>query len=89
MVRSMTKPIIFPRIDDSHFDRILSSLTVSHCFDDGYVGKQLGFGRKLCGALVKKKKKKKKKKSRKVWVGVLAAGLNNVESGVKHHTINQ
>ena len=31
--------IFFPRIDDSHCDRIHSSLTAVHCFDDGYVGK--------------------------------------------------
>ena len=29
----------FPRIDDSHCDRIHSSLTVVCCFDDDYVGK--------------------------------------------------
>ena len=30
----------FPRIDDSHCDRIHSSLTAVRCFDSGYVGKQ-------------------------------------------------
>ena len=30
---------IFPGIDDIHFARIHSFLTASHCFDDGYVGK--------------------------------------------------
>ena len=29
-----------PRIDDSHCDRIHSSLTVVRCFDNSYVGKQ-------------------------------------------------
>ena len=29
-----------PRIDDSHCDRIHSSLTAVHCFDNGFVGKQ-------------------------------------------------
>ena len=33
-------PIFFPRIDDSHCDRIHSSLTSVHCFDNGYVGNQ-------------------------------------------------
>ena len=33
--------IFFPRIDDSHCDRIRSSLIAVHCFDNGYgVGKQ-------------------------------------------------
>ena len=31
--------LFFQRIDDSHFDRILSSLTAVRCFDNGYVGK--------------------------------------------------
>ena len=30
----------FPRIDDSHCDRIHSSLTAVRCFDNGYVGQQ-------------------------------------------------
>ena len=33
-------PILFPRIDDSHCDRIHCSLTTVCCFDNGYVGKQ-------------------------------------------------
>ena len=33
-------PIFFPRIDDSHCNRIHSSLTTVHCFNNGYVGKQ-------------------------------------------------
>ena len=28
-------PIFFPRIDDSHCNRIHSSLTAAHCFDNG------------------------------------------------------
>ena len=40
MVRSPARPKIFPSIDDSHCDRIHSSLTAFRCFDDGYVGKQ-------------------------------------------------
>ena len=31
--------VLFPRIDNSHCDRIHSSFTVVHCFDDFYVGK--------------------------------------------------
>ena len=34
------RPIFIPRIDDSHFDRIYSSLTAVRSFDNGYVGKQ-------------------------------------------------
>ena len=40
LVRSPALPIFFPRIDDSHCDRIHSSLTAVRCFDNGYVGKQ-------------------------------------------------
>ena len=40
LVRSPARPIFFPRIDDSHCDRIHSSLTAVRCFDNGYVGKQ-------------------------------------------------
>ena len=32
------QPIFFPRIDDSHCNRIHSSLTVVCCFHNGYVG---------------------------------------------------
>ena len=34
------QPIFSLRTDESHFDRIHSSLTVVQCFDNGYVGKQ-------------------------------------------------
>ena len=40
MVRSPPRPIFFPRIDDSHCDRIHSSLVAVRCFDNSYVGKQ-------------------------------------------------
>ena len=40
LVRSSARPIFFLRIDDSHCDRIYSSLTAFSCFDNGYVGKQ-------------------------------------------------
>ena len=36
----LTWPIFFPRIDDSHCDRIHFSLITVLCFDDDYVGKQ-------------------------------------------------
>ena len=37
---SLTWSVFFPRIDDSHCDRIHSSLTAVCCFDNGYVGQQ-------------------------------------------------
>ena len=40
LVRSLARPIFFPRIDDSHCDRNHSSLTAVWCFDNAYVGKQ-------------------------------------------------
>ena len=40
LVRSSARPIFFPRIDDSHCDRIHSSLTAVRCFDNDYVGMQ-------------------------------------------------
>ena len=36
----MARPIFLPRIDDSHCNRIHSSLATVHCFDNGYVGMQ-------------------------------------------------
>ena len=40
LVRSPARPIFFPRINDSHCDRIHFSLITVRCFDNGYVGKQ-------------------------------------------------
>ena len=40
LVRSPAMPIFSPRIDDSHCNRMHSSLTALHCFDNGYVEKQ-------------------------------------------------
>ena len=59
----------FPWFDDSHCDRIHSSLTAVHCFDNGYVGKAAsGLESTLCGLLVKKN-------SRKARVGALTATI--------------
>ena len=41
-------PIFFLRTDDSHCDRIHSSLTTVHCFDNGYVGKQRVAWKEYC-----------------------------------------
>ena len=38
-VRFPALSVFFPRTDDSHCDRIRSSLTAVHCFDNGHVGK--------------------------------------------------
>ena len=39
------------RIDDSHCNRIHSSLTAVHCFDDSYLGKQPVARREYCAEL--------------------------------------
>ena len=62
---------LLPRIDDSHCDRIHTSLTAVRCFDNGKAASVLE--RILCAVLVKKKKKKKK--PRKAWIGALAAAI--------------
>ena len=41
-------PIFFSRIDDSHCNRIHSSLTTVSCFDIGYVGKQQVAWKEYC-----------------------------------------
>ena len=48
LVRSQARPICFQRIDDSHCNRIHSSLTAVHCFDNGYVGKQQVVWKEYC-----------------------------------------
>ena len=53
------RPIFFLRIDDSHCDRIHSSLTVVNCFDNGLIGKAAsGLEITLCGVLVKRTSEK-------------------------------
>ena len=48
LVRSPARPIFFPRIDDSHCDKIHSSLTAVRCFDNGYMGKQSVVWKEYC-----------------------------------------
>ena len=48
LVRFPALPMFFPRIDDSHCDRIHASLTALRCFDNGYVGKQPVAWKKYC-----------------------------------------
>ena len=40
LVQFPARPMFFPRNDDSHCNRIHSSLTTFRCFDNGYVGNQ-------------------------------------------------
>ena len=42
------RPILFPRIDDSHGDRIHYCLIAAHCFDNVYVGKQSVAWKEYC-----------------------------------------
>ena len=39
LVRYPARPIFIPKIDDSHCNRIHSSVTAVHCFKNSYVGK--------------------------------------------------
>ena len=73
--------IFFPRIDDSHCDRIHFSLAAAHCFDDVYVGKRSVAWKEYCA---------------EYWLKELQETMdrcidhhNNVESGLKHRSINQ
>ena len=54
MVRSLARPLFFPRVDVSHCDRIHSSLTAVYCFDDGYVGKQPFVWEEYCAEYLSK-----------------------------------
>ena len=63
----------FPRIDDCHFDRIHSSLTAVHCFDNGYVGKQPVAWKEYC---------------MEYWLKELQESMDRC-TGVKHRAINQ
>ena len=47
--KGVHRPIFFPRIDDSHCDRIHSCLTDVRCFDNGYVVKQPVAWKEYCG----------------------------------------
>ena len=77
----MTRPIIFPSIDDSHFDRIHSSLTTVRCFDNGYVGKQPVAWEEYCAEYWLKEQQESKDR---------CTGHHDltVENGIKHLTIN-
>ena len=55
LVRSPVWAIFLLRIDDSHCDRIHSSLTAVRCFDNGYLGKKAsGLERILYGVPIKR-----------------------------------
>ena len=80
-----SEPVLFPRIGDSHCDRIHSSLTAVHCFDDGYVGKQPVSWEEYCADYWLKETQESMDRCtchRDIYE-------KTVEKGVKHHTINQ
>ena len=55
LVRSSAGPMLFPRVDDSHCDRIHTSLTAVCCLENGYVWKAAsGLERIMCVVLVKR-----------------------------------
>ena len=51
LVRTPARPIFFPRIDDTHCDRIHSSLNAVRCFHSGYVEKQPVAWKEYCAKL--------------------------------------
>ena len=82
LVRSPARPISFPRIDDSHCNRIHSSLTAVPCFDNSNVGKQAMAWKEYCADY---------------WSKELQQSMNRctdrrdiieirLKKGVKHHT---
>ena len=73
------------RIDDKHWDRIHSSLTTIHCFDNGCVGKQPVVWKEYCAEYWLKELQE----SMDRCTGHCDVTENNVENGIKHHTINQ
>ena len=85
--RSPARPIFFPMIDDSHCDRIHSSLTGVHCFDSGYVGKQPVAWTEYCAEYWLKELQESMD-----WCtgrhDITEVLLSFVENGIKHHTIN-
>ena len=81
LVQFLTRPTFFPRIDNNHCDRIHSSLTAVHCFDDGYVGKQPVVWNEYCAECWLKELQKSMDRS--------TCRHNTVENGVKHNTINR
>ena len=65
LICSPAWPIFFPRIDDSHCDRIHSYLTAVHCFENGYKGKRPVAWKEYCVEYLLKE-------LGKAWIGVLA-----------------
>ena len=45
---AQARSLFFPKIDDKYCNRIHSSLTAVHCFEDVYVGKQLVAWKEFC-----------------------------------------
>ena len=66
--KPQARPIFFPRIDDSHCDKINSSLAAVHCFENSHVGKQLVAWKEYCDEYWSKI-------YRKAWIGALVAEI--------------
>ena len=65
LVRSPAQPIFFPKIGDSHCDRIHSLLAAVRYFDNAYVGKQPVAGKNIVRST-------DYTNFRKAWIGALA-----------------
>ena len=85
LVRSPAQPIVLLRIDDSHCDRIHSSLTAVHRFDNDYLRKQSVAWKEYCAEYWLKKLQESMDRStdRCDISGIL------LKMVFKHHTINQ
>ena len=85
---SPAQPIFFPRIDDSHCDRIHSSLTAVLCFDNSYVGKQSVTRKEYCAEYRLKELQESIERCTgrsDIYIMLLKAALNTIQL-VKRHT---
>ena len=83
LVRSPAQPIFFPRIDDSHCDRIHSSLINVRGFNNGYVGKQPVAWKEYCayyGFKEQRESMDRRTGLRDITEILLKAALNTVQS---------
>ena len=74
---------IFPRIGDSHCNRIHSSVTAVHCFDDVYVGKHpVAWKRVMCEVLVRRTQESMDRYTghHDITEIMLKMALNNIQS---------
>ena len=80
----LAQPVFFPRIEDSHCNRIHSSLTAVHYFNDNFVGKQPVSWKEYCAEYWLKEFQESMDRCN---------GCHNVteitlKTGIKHHAIN-